>query len=64
MITILVIFGVIELALILFSLVSLAWWKEMESLLSCVVFVYGTGIVALGLLIATVVHDYVDISTR
>ena len=57
-------FGVIELVIIVFGLVSLTWWKEMESLLSVAVIVYGSGLNALAFLVTMVARDHVHISLR
>ena len=62
MTTILEVFGGIELAVLLFGFLSLLWWREMESLLSLAVLVYGTGITILAFLVTIVVNDHVHIS--
>lgn len=62
MTTILEVFGCIEIVILLFGFLSLLWWKEMESLLSLAVIIYGSGINALAFLVAIAVHDHVHIS--
>lgn len=59
--TILIVFGCIELAILLFGFASFSWWKEMEALLGCAVLVYGTGINILAFLVTTALYDHVRI---
>lgn len=58
MITIVEVFGCIELAIIVFG-IALTFLPEMASLIGCAVLAYGTGINALAFLVTTVVHDHI-----
>lgn len=59
MITILIVFACIELAIIILGLIPLLSWKGLEAVMGCAILAYGSAINAFAFVVTTVIFEHV-----